>query len=149
MDNISSVVLSGTIIISPHVLGGILGESCFYIFYDPKDFSAEFCHNDNSGGKTIMRIQNVSHETIQKLAIGMGVKPDYKGDHCRSWSKTAFIIDLYHDRSEEAESIKIEAFKLGITCKVHRIKAHNGGVVICHWSLRHGMYLYEPPPLGQ
>lgn len=138
MSNLSNVIVGGPVVFNPNVLGDVLKGSCFYMRYDEKDQSAELFHNHGeSGGRTILLIKNVSHESVAKLAKDMGLKSDRESDFCCFWSKSIPIIHLYHDGSEDAEKIRLEACRLNMECRVVPI---NGGP----WHLNSGMHRYSP-----
>ena len=138
MSNLSKVIVGGPIVLNPTVLGEVLKGSCFYMHYDKdKEIAKLFHNNGKSGGRDILEIRNVSHESVTKLAEGMGLKPDFDRDTCCFWSKNLSIIHLYHDGSADAERIRIEAYRLNIECRVVIIKKGP-------WRLYHGMYEYSP-----
>lgn len=138
MSNLSKVIVGGPVVFNPAVLGSVLNGSCFYMSYDEKEQSAKLFHNNGeSGGQDILAIKNVSHESVTKLAKGMGLKPDREGSSCCFWSRSVSIIHLYHDGSENAERIRLEACRLNMECRVVPI---NCGP----WYLNSGMNRYSP-----
>ena len=140
MSNLSNVIVGGPVVFSPAFLGEVLGGSCFYMSYDEKKQSAELFHNNGeSGGRTILEIRNVSHESVVKLAEGMGLTSYKKNDpSCCSWYRSVPIILLYHDGSEDAEKIRLEACRLNMECRVVPISPGDS------WRLHQGMYEYKP-----
>lgn len=138
MSNLSNVIVGGSVVFNPTILGEVLRGSCFYMVYDQKKQSAELFHNNGeSGGRTILEIRNVSHESVVKLAEGMGLKSDSDCGLCCFWSRSIPIIHLYHDGSEDAEKIRLEACRLNIECRVVKINYHP-------WHLHRGMFKYTP-----
>lgn len=138
MSNLHKVIVGGPTVFNPTVLGSVLNGSCFYMTYKCEDQSARLFHNNGeSGGQDVLVIKNVSHENIAKLAEGMGLKPDREGNFCCFWSRSVPIIHLYHDGSEDAEKIRLEACRLNMECRVVSI---NRGP----WYLSSGMHSYSP-----
>jgi len=142
MSNLSNVIVGGPVVFNPTFFGEVLRGSCFYMHYDQKSQSAKLFHNNGeSGGRDILTIKNVSHESVAKLAKGMGLKSDRdrdrESDSCCFWSISIPIIHLYHDGSEDAEKIRLEACRLNMECRVVPI---NGGP----WHLNSGIHRYSP-----
>ena len=138
MSKLSDVIVGGPVIFNPAFLGEVLKGSCFYMSYNSKELSAELFHNTGqTGGRIMMIIKNMSHESAVKLAKGMGLKPDREGGDCCFWSRSVPIIHLYHDGSEDAEKIRLEACRLNIECITVKINKRP-------WYLINGMYRYDP-----
>ena len=133
---ISDVIVGGPVVFNSEELGKILKDSCFHLSYDLENQQAELWSNDGGGGRVILVIKNLSHESAAKLAGGMGLEggPD-KG--CCFWGKFVPIIELCHDGSEAADTIKLEAFKLNIVCKVRKTRGH--------WAVNHMQFQYSLP----
>jgi len=136
--DISQVVVGGIVIFNPNVLGEILSDSCFFMRYKVEDRSLEFFHNNGDGGRTIFVIEGISHESAAKLARGAGLKAgDKENDELDCfWEKSMPIIHLYHDGSEDAEKIRLEACRLNLKCRVKKI-SHEP------WFLTNGQFIYS------
>lgn len=88
MSNLSNVIVGGPVVFNTTVFGEVLKGSCFYMHYNEKKQSVKLFHsNGKSGGRIILLIKNMSHESVAKLAEGMGLKPDSNHDSCCFWSR--------------------------------------------------------------
>lgn len=117
-------VLVGNVLINPEVLRSILKKSHYYARYEKDKDLLTFSVSDGYGGETVFQIRNISHESARKLAEGLGLKADsrYPEQEC-SWSKWNPVYKLYHNESLEAEEIRMEALRLGLSLIIKNISS--------------------------
>jgi len=132
------LVIVGNVVIYP-ALAKFLKRSHYYMKYDQETERITLSVNDGDGGRCLLEVRNASHENAIKLAKELGLKSsDRDPEHACFWHKYSEVLHLYHDRSEDAEWLRIEIFKLGIPCRVREIAKSP-------WALHMGQGSYKPP----
>ena len=140
MSDFRSKVVVGNLVINPAILRKYLLKSHYFLVYKPETETMTLNANHNSGGEVLFEIRNVSYENTVKFAEGLGLGGD--GDYGENpviWSKWNPILELNHDGSEDAESLKMEMLRLGIPHIVHP-KARVLGLIT-----NNGQHRHEPP----
>ena len=105
-------ILVGNITIYPEKLKRYLLKSHYFMDYSEKENRVELFANHGRGGEPLFIINNIPYESAAKLAEGLGLKAD--GEYPTNWGKWNPVLQLNHDGSIEAESLRVELLRLGV-----------------------------------
>lgn len=128
-------LLIGNIVVYPEVIKNFLKKSHYWITFNEEKNTMELWANHLRGGELLLSINNCSYTQVKEFAELLGFKKD-SGD---SWSKWNPIYKLDDNGSEDAEKIKICAFKLGIPLVVYEISKKE------KWAFYRDNYVQRPP----
>lgn len=113
MSDLLDRVIVGNVVFYP-ALKEFLKKSYYYMSYDPTEEVIKFSANHGGGGQDLFEVRNVSYENAQKLAEELGLNSSMSG-RTTSWAKWNPVYKLWHDGSEDAEKIRIEMLRLGMS----------------------------------
>lgn len=118
MSDFRNKVLVGNTVLYPKIIRRYLMKSHYFLCYDPKEEKLTLNVNHGFGGQVLLEIRQVSYESAAKLAEGLGLKGD--GEAPLNWDAWNPILHLYHDGSNDAETLHVEMLKLSVPHTVHR-----------------------------
>ncbi len=129
-------LLIGNVVLNPEIIKNFLKKSCYWISFDEKENTMKLCASHLRGGEILFSISNCSYIQAKEFSELLGLKNE-NGEHY--WGKWNPIYELDDDGSEDAEKIKICAFKLGIPLIVRPVSEDK------KWAFYHSDRMQKPP----
>lgn len=104
------LVLVGNLLIDPVVLRKCLKKHSYHLKYDPEREITELIVDDGNFSEVVWEIRNISLESVEKLAVGLGLT---KGAGYY-WSKDNIFITLLDDGSSDAIELQAMMVRAGV-----------------------------------